>query len=115
MILERNDVVIFVANIRIFGNKVAEVPLVATRMQFRRQGMCRILMDELEKQLIHLGVERMVLPATPYLIDTWTNTFGFARMKGSDKSQYLDYILLDFQDTTLCHKSLKEPSMLYMA
>lgn len=28
---------------------MAEVPLVATRFQYRRLGMCRILMDELEK------------------------------------------------------------------
>lgn len=34
---------------RIFGQKVAEMPLVATRIQYRRHGMCRVLMDELEK------------------------------------------------------------------
>jgi hypothetical protein len=34
---------------RVLGDKVAEVPLVATRFHYRRHGMCRILMDELEK------------------------------------------------------------------
>ena len=34
---------------RVFGQKVAEVPLIGTRIQYRRLGMCRILMDELEK------------------------------------------------------------------
>ena len=34
---------------RVFGQKVAEVPLVGTRIQYRRLGMCRILMGELEK------------------------------------------------------------------
>lgn len=34
---------------RVFGEKVAEVPLVGTRLQYRRHGMCRILMNELEK------------------------------------------------------------------
>jgi len=33
----------------VFGQKVAEVPLVGTRIQYRRLGMCRILMNELEK------------------------------------------------------------------
>lgn len=37
---------------RVHGEKVAEVPLVGTRLQYRGQGMCRILMDELEK-VIH--------------------------------------------------------------
>jgi hypothetical protein len=35
--------------LRVLGDKVAEVPLVGTRFQYRRHGMCRILMDELEK------------------------------------------------------------------
>lgn len=34
---------------RVYGDKVAEVPLVGTRVQYRRHGMCHILMDELEK------------------------------------------------------------------
>jgi len=39
---------------RIYGGKVAEVPLVGTRLQYRRLGMCRILMDELEKVLLNV-------------------------------------------------------------
>lgn len=31
---------------------MAEVPLIGTRFQYRRLGMCRILMDELEKVLL---------------------------------------------------------------
>lgn len=34
---------------RIHGQKVAEMPLVATRFKYRRKGMCRLLVDELEK------------------------------------------------------------------
>ncbi|TMW93850.1 hypothetical protein EJD97_011085 [Solanum chilense] len=48
VLLERNDEVITVANVRIYGEKVAEVPLVATRFQYCRLGMCHILMNELE-------------------------------------------------------------------
>ncbi|KAJ7976353.1 increased DNA methylation 1-like [Quillaja saponaria] len=49
VLLERDDEIICVATIRVYREKVAEVPLVATRSQYRQQGMCRILMDELEK------------------------------------------------------------------
>ncbi|KAK1264624.1 hypothetical protein QJS04_geneDACA010606 [Acorus gramineus] len=49
MLLEQGDEVISVATFRVYGEKVAEVPLVATRAQHRRKGMCRLLMKELEK------------------------------------------------------------------
>ncbi|XP_061363516.1 increased DNA methylation 1-like isoform X2 [Gastrolobium bilobum] len=111
VIMESNDHVVSAATIRIYGQKVAEIPFVATRKQFRRQGMCSILMNELEKQLCHLGIERMVLPSTDSAIETWTNSFGFARMTDSDKSQLLDYAFLDFHDTTMCHKPLMKTSM----
>ncbi|XP_061370868.1 increased DNA methylation 1-like [Gastrolobium bilobum] len=111
VILERNDQVISAATIRIYGQKVAELPFVATGRMFRRLGMCSILMNELEKHLTHLGIERMILPSSPSVIDTWTNSFGFARMTDLDKSQFLDYTFVDFQDTIMCHKLLMKPSI----
>ncbi|KAG6403575.1 hypothetical protein SASPL_135800 [Salvia splendens] len=68
VLLEKNDELISAASVRIYGKTVAEVPLVATRFQYRRLGMCRILMNELEKQLAELGVKRLVLPAVPSTI-----------------------------------------------
>jgi hypothetical protein len=35
--------------IRVCGKKFAELPLIGTRVQYRRQGMCRLIMNELEK------------------------------------------------------------------
>lgn len=49
VLLERNEELISVATVRVYGKKVAELPLVGTRLQYRRQGMCRILINELEK------------------------------------------------------------------
>ncbi|KAK7311379.1 hypothetical protein RJT34_09488 [Clitoria ternatea] len=111
LILERNEEVISVATIRIFGKKVAEIPFVATGRKFRRQGMCSILMNEIEKQLRLLRVKKIVLPSCGNVIDTWSNSFGFSRMTNSDKLRFLDYTFLDFHDTIMCHKSLVKPSM----
>lgn len=49
MVLEMNDDLISVAPLRVHGDKVAEVPLVGTRAQYQRRGMCRLLMNELEQ------------------------------------------------------------------
>ncbi|XP_027345570.1 uncharacterized protein LOC113857662 [Abrus precatorius] len=111
VLLERNDELISVATVRVFGKKIAEVPLVGTRLQYRRHGMCHILMNELEKKLMQLGVERLVLPAVPSVLETWTRSFGFAKMTSSERFQFLHYTFLDFQDTIMCQKLLmKIPS-----
>ncbi|XP_004517273.2 uncharacterized protein [Cicer arietinum] len=106
VLLEKNEQLVSVATVRIFGEKIAEVPLIGTRFQYRRLGMCRVLMDELEKKLKQLGVERLVLPAVPGVLETWTNSFGFVQMKNFERSKFLDYSFLDFQGTVMCQKML---------
>ncbi|GKV20068.1 hypothetical protein SLEP1_g30240 [Rubroshorea leprosula] len=109
VLLENNDELVCAATLRVFGEKVAEMPLVGTRFKFRRLGMCRILMNELEKQLMELGVERLVLPAVPGVVDTWVNNFGFSKMTDQERSMLLDFTFLDFQGTEMCQKLLKKP------
>uniref|UniRef100_A0A2P2JVR9 N-acetyltransferase domain-containing protein n=1 Tax=Rhizophora mucronata TaxID=61149 RepID=A0A2P2JVR9_RHIMU len=109
--LEKNDELVTVANVRVLGDKVAEVPLIGTRFEYCRRGMCASLMDELEKQLMKLGVERLILPATPSALGTWIGAFGFSKLADSDRNQYLDHNFLNFPGTTLCEKVLqKSPS-----
>ncbi|KAG1339082.1 putative Chromodomain-helicase-DNA-binding protein 4 [Cocos nucifera] len=107
ILLERGDELISVATFRVYGEKVAEMPLVGTRIQYRRQGMCRLLMNELEKLLSSLGVQKLLLPAVPQLFETWTTSFGFTKMASSDRLELSDYTLLSFQDTTMCQKLLR--------
>ncbi|CAL5202531.1 unnamed protein product [Lathyrus oleraceus] len=106
VLLEKDGELVSVATIRVLGDKVAEVPLVGTRFQYRRHGMCRILMDELEKKLMQLGVKQLVLPAVPCVVDTWTGPFGFSKMTEHERSKFLDYTFLDFQGTIMCQKLL---------
>ncbi|KAL3750520.1 hypothetical protein ACJRO7_011510 [Eucalyptus globulus] len=108
VLLEKDDELITVATIRIYGGKVAEVPLVGTRLQYRRLGMCRILMDELEKNLKELGVEMLVLPAVSSVLNTWITSFGFKKMTDDERLQFLGYNFLDFQGTVMCQKRLAD-------
>ncbi|KAI5354334.1 PREDICTED: increased DNA methylation 1 [Prunus dulcis] len=106
VVLERDEELISVATVRIYM-EVAEVPLVATRFHYRRLGMCGILMKELEKQLMKMGVGRLTLPSAPSALHTWTTSFGFSKMKADERLQFLSYTLLDFQGTIMCHKLLR--------
>ncbi|KAL5748109.1 hypothetical protein ACOSQ2_025406 [Xanthoceras sorbifolium] len=106
VLLERDEELVTVATVRVFGEKAAEVPLVGTRFQYRRLGMCRILMNELEKKLMELGVQRLMLPAIPSVLNTWTTSFGFSRMTHPERLNFLDLTFLDFQGTIMCQKLL---------
>ncbi|XP_023512267.1 uncharacterized protein LOC111777057 [Cucurbita pepo subsp. pepo] len=108
VLLERNDELVSVAAIRIYGEKVAEVPLIGTRFQYRRLGMCRILMNELEERLRGLGVQRLILPAVSSVLHTWTTSFGFSKMTDSERLEFLNYTFLDFQETVMCQKLLQK-------
>ncbi|KAM3392491.1 hypothetical protein ACQJBY_013571 [Aegilops geniculata] len=104
--LEKGGELITVGTLRVYGKKVAELPLIGTRFVHRRQGMCRLLINQLEKLLGELGVERLVLPAVPELLPTWTGSFGFQPMSHSDKMEIAEHTVMCFQGTTMCQKFL---------
>ncbi|XP_065009868.1 uncharacterized protein LOC135639839 [Musa acuminata AAA Group] len=106
MLLEKGDELVSVATFRVYGDKAAEMPLIGTRVLYRRKGMCRLLVNELEKLLCSLGVERLLLPAVPQLLQTWTTSFGFTQMTSSDRLELSKYSLLSFSGTTMCQKLL---------
>ncbi|KAK1677686.1 hypothetical protein QYE76_038534 [Lolium multiflorum] len=106
--IEKGGELITVGTLRVYGDKVAELPLVGTRFAHRRRGMCHLLMNNLEKLLGELGVERLVLPAVPELLQTWTESFGFQVMSQSDKLEIAEHTILCFQGTTMCHKFINK-------
>ena len=53
-----------------------------------------------------LGVERLLIPAIPELLETWTGSFGFTVMSNSDRIELAENNILSFQGTTMCQKVL---------
>lgn len=64
---------------------------------------CVVLFVQL---LMQLGVGRLVLPAVPSTLKTWTDSFGFAKMTVSERSKFLDNTFLNFEGSIMCHKLL---------
>lgn len=106
ILLERGDEVISVATIRVHGARLAEMPLVGTRFQYRRQGMCRRLMYALEEMLKSIGVEKLILPAVPELLDTWMGAFNFQKINLQETREFSKLSLMTFPGTTLLQKHL---------
>ncbi|XP_042479097.1 increased DNA methylation 1-like [Macadamia integrifolia] len=108
VVLEKGDELISVASIRVHGVEVAELPLIATCSAYRRQGMCRRLLNAIEQMLKSFKVEKLVLAAIPNLVDTWTSGFGFKPLEDRDRTQLNSINLMVFPGATLLKKSLCE-------
>ncbi|KAL0743604.1 hypothetical protein Bca4012_085117 [Brassica carinata] len=106
VVVEKNDVMISVASIRVHGVSVAEMPLVATCSKYRRQGMCRILVTAIEEMLMSLKVENLVVAALPSLVETWTEGFGFKTMDDEERDALKRINLMVFPGTVLLKKTL---------
>ncbi|CAN1135675.1 Increased DNA methylation 1 [Linum perenne] len=106
IVIERGGEVMSAANVRILGEKLAEMPIVGTRFQYRGQGLCRVLVNVLEKQLKRFGVERLVLPAAHSVLDIWKDNFGFTEL-GSQDRKLIGSRFMEFEGTVTCHKLLQ--------
>ncbi|KAL5981820.1 hypothetical protein ACLOJK_015886 [Asimina triloba] len=130
VVLTVNSTVVCAGVLRIFGQEVAELPLVATSAEKQGQAQdneaCRdniahcpkrstiiktlwALFSCIESLLRSLNVRNLFLPAAEEAESIWTNRFGFKKISQDELSKYTkDSRMMIFQGTSMLHKSIPE-------
>ncbi|XP_043699760.1 uncharacterized protein LOC122650409 [Telopea speciosissima] len=101
------SVVVSAGILRVFGQKVAELPLVATTRGNRGKGYFQALFACVERLLCSLNVENLVLPAAEDAETIWTNKLGFRKMTKEQLLKYTkDFQLMGFRGTSMLEKEV---------
>ena len=62
--------------------------------------------------LCSLHVEKLIIPAIPDLLETWTRSFSFKPLEPSHREEIKNLSLMVFAETTLLQKSIHRTSTL---
>lgn len=104
-VLTVNSSVVSAGLIRVLGQEVAELPLVATSSDYQGQGYFHSLFCCIERLLGFLNVKTLVLPAAEEAEAIWTQKFGFQKMNPDQVTKYTkEYQLTVFRGTAVLHK-----------
>ncbi|MCO5578450.1 hypothetical protein L7F22_032293 [Adiantum nelumboides] len=114
ILLLKGERLVSVATFRVHGQMLAEMPFIATKDEFRKQGMCKTLMKVMETMLADIGVHKLVLPSVDELLGTWKDSFGFRAMTLQERKQVSNVGMLPFVGTTLLQKSLTRSEDLHV-
>lgn len=106
-VLTVNKSVVSAGVFRIFGQEVAELPLVATDTDYQGQGYFQSLFSCIERLLSSLNVRNLVLPAAEEAESIWTNKFGFNKFTQDELNQFKKhYHMVIFQGTSVLQKAV---------
>ncbi|KAH9305446.1 hypothetical protein KI387_009850, partial [Taxus chinensis] len=79
-VLTLNSEVVSAAVFRVFGRQIAELPLVATRVNNQGQGYFQSLFLCIEEIFCSLNIKHIVLPAAEEAEPFWLEKFGFKKI-----------------------------------
>ncbi|XP_059296393.1 uncharacterized protein LOC132049553 [Lycium ferocissimum] len=109
IVLIVKSVVVSAGLLRIFGQDVAELPLVATNRENQGKGYFQALFGCIEILLSSMHVKNLVLPAAEEAESIWTNKLGFRKMTDERYQKYSrDYQLTIFKGTSMLEKEVQQ-------
>ncbi|XP_048142035.1 uncharacterized protein LOC115735048 isoform X2 [Rhodamnia argentea] len=108
-----NSIVVSAGILRIFGQEIAELPLVATKKGSHDQGYFQLLFSCIQKLLGFLNVRSLVLPAAAEAESIWTDKFGFVKMELDQLTSYRKICsqMVTFKGTPMLQKPVPRCSI----
>ena len=107
IVLRYLDVPVVAGVARVFGEELAELPLIATKQDVRRQGHAKVLVSAFEEMLRLAGVVRLTLPAASETVLTWRHGFHFESVPEEVLNLYkAEFRMLIFPGTHVMSKDL---------
>ncbi|KAL2481331.1 Acyl-CoA N-acyltransferase with RING/FYVE/PHD-type zinc finger domain [Abeliophyllum distichum] len=109
-ILMVNSTVVSAGILRIFGQEIAELPLVATRIGNQGKGYFQTLFSCIENLLSFLKVRSFVLPAADEAKSIWTEKFGFNNIPQEQLLNYrkICWQMISFKGTSMLGKTVQK-------
>lgn len=108
-VLSVNSTIVSAGVFRVFGNEVAEVPIVATSKDCEGKGYFQCLYTCIERLLGHLDVKNILLPAAEEVTSMWTNRFGFKVIPKEELNNLSKhYALMFFEGTSMLCKPVPD-------
>ncbi|KAI4327170.1 hypothetical protein L6164_019662 [Bauhinia variegata] len=104
---EKEDEIICAACIRVHGRRIAEMPFITTAENYRRQGICGMLLAVIESILCSLKVEKLILPAVMEVQAMWKK-YGFTELESELTREITCYNILTFPGLVRLHKDLRQ-------
>ncbi|XP_078174492.1 uncharacterized protein LOC144568129 isoform X2 [Carex rostrata] len=108
IVIKLGEEIINIAVLRVFGQFVAELPLVTSSKLWRQKGYFRMLLSLIVELLLLLQVRLLVAPVHEKMESIWIHKLGF--VKASDqKVQMLEeqHGLILFEDTAVLMKEIR--------
>ncbi|WVZ24922.1 hypothetical protein V8G54_003466 [Vigna mungo] len=105
-VLEEDDAIIAAASIRFHGSGIAEMPLIATEVTRRGQGVCKELMRVIESFLCNLKVKNLIIPSAVETCDMWKRKYNFTEVSEELKKEISSYKIVMFPGAVRLYKDL---------
>ncbi|KAL3536204.1 hypothetical protein ACH5RR_004665 [Cinchona calisaya] len=109
-ILTVNSQVVSAVILRIFGQNIAELPLVATRIENQSKGYFQLLFSCIERLMAFLKIRSFVLPAADEAESIWTEKFGFKKISHDQLVNYKKtcWQMINFKGTSMLEKMVPQ-------